>query len=99
MFCFIVVFERNEEEPSRPSSPWMAFPTLISVLSKVLSPSDVALVSKFYRAKQERRISRHELIQKVRQIAGDELLIATIKSYRAKVHLLVLSSFSIIILI
>lgn len=94
MFLFFVVIEeRTEEEHLRPTSPWMPFPTLISMLSKILSPSDVALVSKFYRAKKERRISRHELIQKVRQIVGDKLLIAAIKSYRAKVHLL--SSFSI----
>ncbi|OIV98229.1 hypothetical protein TanjilG_09881 [Lupinus angustifolius] len=57
----------KSEEPLRPSSPWMPFPTLISVLSK------------------EKKISRHELINKVRQIAGDKLLIAAIKSHRGKV--------------
>ncbi|WJX23422.1 hypothetical protein P8452_12628 [Trifolium repens] len=33
---------------------------------------------------QEGKISRHELIQKGRQIVGDKLLISVIKSYRAK---------------
>ncbi|WJX73269.1 hypothetical protein P8452_57073 [Trifolium repens] len=32
----------------------------------------------------EGKISRHELIQKVRQIVVDKLLISVIKSYRAK---------------
>ncbi|KAJ1384471.1 RST domain of plant C-terminal [Sesbania bispinosa] len=77
--------EKSEEEPLRPSSPWLPFPTLISALSKVLSAPDIALISKLYKAKKERKISRHDLIQKVRQIAGDKLLIAVIKSYRAKV--------------
>ncbi|CAI8597664.1 unnamed protein product [Vicia faba] len=76
--------EMNEEEHVRPTSPWMPFQNLISVLSKDLPSLDIALISKFYKAKKERKISRHELIQKVRQIAGDKLLISAIKSYRAK---------------
>ncbi|KAL2340899.1 hypothetical protein Fmac_008839 [Flemingia macrophylla] len=76
--------EKSKEEVLRPSSPWMPFPTLISVLSKVLPSSDVALISKFYKDKKENKISRHELIQRVRRIAGDKLLIALIKSYREK---------------
>ncbi|XP_057442950.1 probable inactive poly [ADP-ribose] polymerase SRO2 [Lotus japonicus] len=75
---------KTEEEPLRPSSPWMPFPTLISALSKVLPQPDIALLSRLHKAKQERKISRQELIQKVRQIAGDKLLTAVIKSYRAK---------------
>lgn len=120
-FIVVVEIEKTEEEHVRPSSPWLPFPTLISVLSKVLPPLDISLISKFYKAKkvsvcfllalhsglrvdivvcfqsfvhhllcfwQERKISRHELIQKVRQIAGDKLLISVIKSYRAKVQLI-----------
>uniref|UniRef100_A0A151QZM4 Inactive poly [ADP-ribose] polymerase SRO2 n=1 Tax=Cajanus cajan TaxID=3821 RepID=A0A151QZM4_CAJCA len=79
--------EKSEEEPLTPSSPWMPFPTLISVLSKVMAPSDVALISNFYKDKKENKISRHELIQRVRRIAGDKLLIAVIKSYRQNVRL------------
>ncbi|KAK7350619.1 hypothetical protein VNO77_09438 [Canavalia gladiata] len=82
--------EKSEEEPLRPSSPWMPFPTLISVLSKVLPPSDITLISKFYKDKKERKISRHELVQRVRQIAGDKLLVTVIKSYRNKVQLVFL---------
>ncbi|KAK7281902.1 hypothetical protein RIF29_10267 [Crotalaria pallida] len=75
---------KKRGEPSRPSSPWLPFPTLISVLSKVLRSPDIALISKFHRDHKERKISRSELINKVREIAGDKLLIAAIKSHRAK---------------
>ncbi|TKY55203.1 inactive poly of ADP-ribose polymerase SRO5 [Spatholobus suberectus] len=71
-------------EPLRPSSPWMPFPTLISVLSKILPPPDIAFIAKFHKEYREKRISRHELIQKVRVIAGDKLLLSVIKSFRAK---------------
>ncbi|KHN34314.1 Putative inactive poly [ADP-ribose] polymerase SRO5 [Glycine soja] len=71
-------------EPLRPSSPWMAFPALISMLSKILPPSEVASIAKFHKDYREKRISRHELIQKVRVIAGDKLLLSVIKSFRAK---------------
>lgn len=111
-FVNFVGTEKNEE-PLRPSSPWMPFPTLISVLSKVLPSPDIVLISKFHEDHkvsdvgleicwfffssfktivlttlflQKKKISRHELIHKVRQIAGDKLLIAAIKSYRAKVQ-------------
>lgn len=71
-------------EALKPSSPWMPFPTLISVLSKILPPPDIALISKFHKGYGEKKISRRELIQKVRSIAGDKLLISVIKSFRAK---------------
>lgn len=38
-----------EEIFRKPSSPWMPFPALISVLSKFLPPSDIALISKFHK--------------------------------------------------
>lgn len=72
------------EEPVRPSSPWMPFPALISVVSKVLPSSDIALISKFHTDYKEKKISRRELIQKVRTIAGDKLLVSVIKSFREK---------------
>ncbi|KAF7838330.1 putative inactive poly [ADP-ribose] polymerase SRO5 [Senna tora] len=75
---------RIEQPLRRPSSPWMPFPTLISVLSKFLSPPAIALISKYHKDHRDNKISRHELIQKVRQVAGDKLLIAVIKSFRAK---------------
>ncbi|XP_028769898.1 probable inactive poly [ADP-ribose] polymerase SRO5 isoform X2 [Neltuma alba] len=77
---------KTEEPARRPSSPWMPFPTLISVLSKFLPPADIALISKHHKDHRANKISRHDLIQKVRQVAGDKLLIGVIKSFREKVH-------------
>jgi len=36
----------NIREPLRPSSPWMPFPALISVLSKILPQAEVASIVK-----------------------------------------------------
>ncbi|MED6180992.1 hypothetical protein PIB30_015215 [Stylosanthes scabra] len=77
------VIEKSEE-PLKPSSPWMPFPSLISVLSKVLPSNDIVIISMLYKDHKDNKISRHELIQKVRRIAGDKLLIAVIKSYKAQ---------------
>ncbi|KAI4336142.1 hypothetical protein L6164_014709 [Bauhinia variegata] len=68
----------------KPSSPWIPFSALISVLSKVLPPSAIELISKYHKYHKEKKISRNELTLKVRQVAGDKLLIAAIKSFRAK---------------
>uniref|UniRef100_A0A1S2YRQ5 Probable inactive poly [ADP-ribose] polymerase SRO5 isoform X2 n=1 Tax=Cicer arietinum TaxID=3827 RepID=A0A1S2YRQ5_CICAR len=73
-----------EGQPVRPSSPWMPFPALFSVLSKILPPSDIGFIAKFHKEYREKKILRHELIQKVRLIAGDKLLVSVIKSFRAK---------------
>ncbi|KAK7291631.1 hypothetical protein RIF29_06935 [Crotalaria pallida] len=72
------------EQPLRPSSPWMPFPALIAVLSRTLPSPDVTLLKKYHIDYAEKRISRLELIQKVRTIAGDPLLVAIIKTFRAK---------------
>ncbi|XVF50316.1 hypothetical protein PTKIN_Ptkin04bG0087100 [Pterospermum kingtungense] len=68
-----------------PTSPWISFPALISALSKYLSPTSINLIRKYYKDHRDKKISRRELIQFVRQIVGDKLLIAVIKCSRIKV--------------
>ncbi|KAK4257074.1 hypothetical protein QN277_006710 [Acacia crassicarpa] len=70
----------------KPSSPWIPFPSLISSLAKFLPPSSIALISKFQKDHNEKKISRKELIQKLRRITGDELLITVIKSFVARYY-------------
>ncbi|KAI6682870.1 hypothetical protein NL676_028783 [Syzygium grande] len=82
--CLRVGLSRTPEKSRKPTSPWMPFPSLISELSKILRPTDVSLISKYYKDHKGGKISRHELIQKVRQIAGDGLLTRIIKSFRTK---------------
>ncbi|KAL8140777.1 hypothetical protein V2J09_006798 [Rumex salicifolius] len=74
----------NREKVKKPTSPWLPFSALIQDLEKFLSPSSVRLISKYHKDHKERRISRNQLIQLIRQVAGDELLMAVIKSWRAK---------------
>ncbi|GFZ12030.1 similar to RCD one 5 [Actinidia rufa] len=80
--------QRIGDPVRKPSSPWMPFCTLISVLSKFLPPHSIRLISKYHSNHREKKISRHELIQRVREIAGDKLLTAVIKSFRGKVWLI-----------
>ncbi|KAF8037018.1 hypothetical protein BT93_B0058 [Corymbia citriodora subsp. variegata] len=82
--CCLRGLLRTPEKSRKPTSPWMPFPILISELSKILCPSDVSLISKYYKDHKGGKISRHVLIQKVRQIAGDGLLTRIIKSFRIK---------------
>lgn len=75
---------RIPESLRKPTSPWMPFPSLISALSKFLPPTTTKLIIKYYRAHRAKNISRQELIQQVRKIVGDKLLISVIKSFRTK---------------
>ncbi|CAA7035054.1 unnamed protein product [Microthlaspi erraticum] len=72
--------------PKRLRSPWMAFPVLIKALSKFLPPSQILIIQKHYKDQQNKRISRSELIQRVRGITGDRLLVHIIKALGHKVQ-------------
>lgn len=76
--------QRIQSPVRLPNSPWMPFHALISALSKFLPPNLIGLISKSYNNHRERKISRQELIRRVRRIAGDELLTSVIKSFRSK---------------
>uniref|UniRef100_A0A1J3I530 Putative inactive poly [ADP-ribose] polymerase SRO5 n=1 Tax=Noccaea caerulescens TaxID=107243 RepID=A0A1J3I530_NOCCA len=72
--------------PKRLRSPWMAFPVLIKALSKFLPPPQIIIIQKHYKDQQNRRISRSQLIQRVRGITGDRLLLHIIKALGHKVQ-------------
>lgn len=113
-------------EPSRPKSPWVPFPELISALSKILPQHDMSIVMKLqkdYRVSasdlllwslrhfffcffaevfgsassvsQEMKISRQQMIQKLRVIAGDKLLFQVIKSFREKLQVSLSTDFDL----
>ncbi|XP_043706455.1 probable inactive poly [ADP-ribose] polymerase SRO2 [Telopea speciosissima] len=77
-------FQRTQEHVVKPTSAWMPFRTLISVLSRFLAPSSIAFIEKYHNDYREKKITRQHLIQRVRQIAGDELLVSVIKSCKGK---------------
>ncbi|ESQ31670.1 hypothetical protein EUTSA_v10004619mg [Eutrema salsugineum] len=85
LVCIKVPFNFNRS-PKRLRSPWLAFPVLIKALSKFLPPSQILIIQKHYKDQQNRRMSRSELIQRVRGITGDKLLVHIIKAFGHKVQ-------------
>ncbi|GKV30907.1 hypothetical protein SLEP1_g39674 [Rubroshorea leprosula] len=77
-------FTKPRVNRKMPTSPWLPIPVLITSLSKFLPPSDISSLIKCHREHKENKITRREMIQRVRQIAGDKLLIAVIKSLGPK---------------
>ncbi|XP_038685064.1 probable inactive poly [ADP-ribose] polymerase SRO5 [Tripterygium wilfordii] len=67
-----------------PTSPWISFPALLSLLSKCVPARDMLLISMYYRDHRANKMSRSEMIRQIRKITGDELLIAMIKAFRGK---------------
>lgn len=82
--CLAGFVRINPKRSSVPTSPWVPFSILISVLSKFLPPPAVSLINKYHESHKAKKISRNEMIQRFRQIAGDKLLIAVIKKFKAK---------------
>ncbi|KAL0721242.1 hypothetical protein Bca4012_035841 [Brassica carinata] len=85
LVCVKTPFNFNRS-PRRSRSPWMPFPVLIKALSKFLPPPQISIIQKHYRDQQNMRISRSELIQRVRRITGDKLLVHIIKAVGHKVQ-------------
>jgi hypothetical protein len=67
-----------------PTSAWMPFPMLFSVIREHLSKSSIDSLEHHYSNFKNRKISREVLIKMVRKIAGDKLLIAAIKSIKSQ---------------
>ncbi|KAE9454611.1 hypothetical protein C3L33_13484, partial [Rhododendron williamsianum] len=85
LLCRVILgLERIRRTVVGPSSPYMTFPTLLSMLSRFLPRSKMVLITKFYSAYRDNKLSRIQLIQKMRRLAGDKLLIAVIKFDRKK---------------
>ncbi|KAM0984126.1 hypothetical protein FF1_011657 [Malus domestica] len=68
-----------------PTSPWMSFPALMSILSKFLPPQKMQLLVACHNEFRANKVTRPQLIQRVRQIAGDRLLIGVIKSVKRQI--------------
>lgn len=76
---------KMQENARMPSSAWMSFPKLFSTIEKFLSSSSVNIMKNQYVRYKEGKISREDLIRKVRVITGDKLLIAIIKMFQGQV--------------
>ncbi|CAA0836119.1 Probable inactive poly [Striga hermonthica] len=83
---FLVSFRTlsSNSRGSRPNSNRMPFPTLINVLRKYLPLDAVDLIRIHHRDFRNQKITRAELVRRVRHIAGDKLLIKIMKSCERK---------------
>ncbi|KAL3824829.1 hypothetical protein ACJIZ3_020858 [Penstemon smallii] len=77
-------FKKISQPRKLPNSDWVPFATLINDLAKFLPPSSIKMISNNHTDYKKQKMTRNEMIQRVRQIAGDKLLISIIKSYREK---------------
>ncbi|CAH8386898.1 unnamed protein product [Eruca vesicaria subsp. sativa] len=78
------VISRGGSPVIRPSSPWVSFAALMSMLSKSMDASRMSLIMRTYDDFRKRKIQRDQLVRKMRQVAGDNLLAQIIKSHRDK---------------
>lgn len=76
---------KMQENARMPSSAWMSFPKLFTTVEKFLSSSSVIIMKHQYVRYKEGKISREELIRKLRVITGDKLLISIIKMFQGQV--------------
>ncbi|KAL9857467.1 putative inactive poly [ADP-ribose] polymerase SRO2 [Arabidopsis thaliana] len=67
---------------SRPSSPWVSFASLMSMLSTSMDPSRMNLIIRTYDDFRKRKIRRDQLVRKMREVAGDNLLAEIIKNHK-----------------
>ncbi|PKA53244.1 Inactive poly [ADP-ribose] polymerase RCD1 [Apostasia shenzhenica] len=68
----------------KPASPWMPFSMLFAAISTKVPAKDMDLVNAYYDEFKERRITRLELVKRLRGIIGDKLLISTIMRLQHK---------------
>ncbi|CAA2953970.1 probable inactive poly [ADP-ribose] polymerase SRO5 [Olea europaea subsp. europaea] len=79
-------YQRISRPLRRPSSDFVPFSVLIKVLSKFLPPDANKMIATHYGDHKEKKMTRHEFIQRLRNIAGDKLLLVVIKSHMDKVR-------------
>ncbi|KAK1422349.1 hypothetical protein QVD17_25401 [Tagetes erecta] len=65
----------------KPVSPWIPIPDLIAALSKILAPKAIKEITQFRRSYIERKICRRDMIQGIRSVTGDRLLMMVLKDF------------------
>ncbi|KAL4560396.1 hypothetical protein LXL04_032547 [Taraxacum kok-saghyz] len=72
-------FDRNQRCREYNSSPYR--PIFIAALSKILFPKSMKEITQYRRNYIERKISRREMIQGIRDFTGDNLLLMVLKDF------------------
>ncbi|KAM0934107.1 putative poly(ADP-ribose) polymerase, catalytic domain, RST domain-containing protein [Dioscorea sansibarensis] len=76
--------QASEKATKTPTSPWMPFSMLFAAISTKVPSQDMDLISTQYEQFKRRKITRMDLVKKLRQIIGDKLLISTITRLQLK---------------
>uniref|UniRef100_A0ACD5WGG6 Uncharacterized protein n=1 Tax=Avena sativa TaxID=4498 RepID=A0ACD5WGG6_AVESA len=71
--------------PRPPSSPWMPFSMLFAAISTKVPRSDMDILHEYYEEFKKRKMSRTDLVKRLRQIVGDKLLVSTVVRLQHKV--------------
>lgn len=61
-----------------PSTPWMPFSMLFAAISTKISHENMDMINNCYEEFKIKKISRVDLVKRLRHIVGDRLLISTI---------------------
>ncbi|KAH0918145.1 hypothetical protein HID58_025805 [Brassica napus] len=75
---------RNGGSPARLSSPRVSFAALMLSLSKSMDTFRMNLIIRTYDDFRKRKIQRDQLVRKMREVAGDNLLAQIIRNHRDK---------------
>uniref|UniRef100_J3N584 PARP n=1 Tax=Oryza brachyantha TaxID=4533 RepID=J3N584_ORYBR len=67
-----------------PSTPWMPFSMLFAAISTKVSAENMDMVNSCYEEFKSKKISRVDLVKKLRHIVGDRVLISTIMRLQDK---------------
>ncbi|KAF8708826.1 hypothetical protein HU200_030216 [Digitaria exilis] len=70
--------------PRAPSSPWMPFSMLFAAISTKVPRSDMDTVIRYYEEFKRKKISRSDLVIRMRQIVGDKILVSTVMRLQQK---------------
>uniref|UniRef100_A0A6I9R5L1 Probable inactive poly [ADP-ribose] polymerase SRO3 isoform X1 n=2 Tax=Elaeis guineensis var. tenera TaxID=51953 RepID=A0A6I9R5L1_ELAGV len=74
----------QKQPRTQPITPWMPFRALLSELDKFLPKPTMCRVWRYHCQFLERKITRQELVFHLRQITGDKILIAALRSFQIK---------------
>ncbi|KAK1272709.1 Inactive poly [ADP-ribose] polymerase RCD1 [Acorus gramineus] len=65
-----------------PTSPWLPFPVLFTAISSKIPAKDMELINNHYDEFKSKKLSRDDLIKKLRGIVGDKLLRSILESFQ-----------------
>ncbi|MCI31481.1 inactive poly (ADP-ribose) polymerase RCD1-like, partial [Trifolium medium] len=71
--------------PKAPTSPWVSFPMLFDAIRDKVPAKDMEVINMHYLDFKSKKMTRADLVKKLRVIVGDALLGATITGLQRKV--------------